>query len=291
MTPFPGLYVVILPTYNRAHTLRRALDSVLGQTDPDWRCVVLDDGSTDGTVDLLRSYAARDARIHYAHDRVNRGGVAMNNEGMEIACRVGAIWSRLGSDDAFLSHKIALDRLAIGTGYGACYGPYQHYGTFRGPWEGSAEWSDELNIPQDARAMLLRGEFAVSWANIAMRTSVLRMVHGRFGSFVDPRLRNMEDYLFNTRAARFTEFAWRARDEAYHQVIIGATAPSQVPFPYLPDAHYTVATTGSASYGPEMLAWRNQDANLTDVCRGDDHARGITPLELPRPEPVVVPYP
>lgn len=282
---YPGLYVVILPTYNRAGTLGRALQSLLGQTDSDWRCHVLDDGSTDGTGELVRGF--KDSRIVYQHFEQNRGGVAMNELGMALACADGTIWARLGSDDWFGPRKIELDRLALGESYGGCYGPYQHYGHFRGPWQGSTEWTGELNSPQDARAMLLRGEFSVSWANIALRTDVLANVRMNFGCFVDPRLRNMEDYLFNVRAARFTEFAWRGHEFGGDRVLVGAVAPEQVPFPYEPDAFYTVATE-SASYGVVMKAWLTRDAQLTDVCRGADHALGITPLALHRPTPVLV---
>lgn len=281
-------FLVVLPTYNRAHTLGRALDSLLAQTDPDWVCAVLDDGSTDHTHDVLAEYLKRDRRINEFIFQGNRGGVAMNEAGMTMACYGDfAYWTRLGSDDAFLSHKLALDRLALAHA-GACYGPYQHYSVFRGPWAASPEWTQELNIPQDARTMLLRGEFAVSWANIALRVEVLHAVQVAFGCFVDPRLRNMEDYLFNTRAARFTEFVWRAREEGGdHQVILGATSREQVPFPYQPDALYTIATE-SASYGAGMLSWRNHDAQMTDVCRGDDALRGIAPADLMTPNPLII---
>lgn len=287
MSGYPGRCVVILPTYNRAHTLARALDSLLAQTDPDWLCYVLDDGSTDGTRALVTDYTARDRRIIYERYE-HRGAVAMNEHGMTLACSGalwgGAFWTRCGSDDWFLPRKIELDRLALAE-HGACFGPYQHRIPFAGPWRDDPAWSDELNIPSPARQTLLGGTFAVSWANIAMRTDVLCQVRTAFGNFVDPRLRNMEDYLFNVRAARFTEFAWRAASVDGRHVIVGATERDQVPWPYAPDAWYTVAGD-SATYGASSQ-WVAQDAEMTLRCRGDDHALGIARVNVKPPQCVI----
>jgi rhamnosyltransferase len=59
---------VVLSTFNGETFLAEQLDSILGQTYADWRLLVRDDGSTDGTVDLLRSYAAKDERIRFLND-------------------------------------------------------------------------------------------------------------------------------------------------------------------------------------------------------------------------------
>jgi hypothetical protein len=59
------------------------------------------------------------------------------------------------------------------------------------------------------KSTLFSGGFVVSWANIAARTSVLKEVRRRFGHFVDPRLRNMEDFLANAYIATVTDFRWR----------------------------------------------------------------------------------
>jgi len=54
---------VLLPVYNSAAFLPAALDSILGQTFADFELIALDGGSTDGSVELLRAAAARDARV------------------------------------------------------------------------------------------------------------------------------------------------------------------------------------------------------------------------------------
>ena len=58
------LVSIILPTYNRCHTIPRAINSVLNQTYTNWELIIVDDGSTDGTKNLLRELI-HDKRIKY----------------------------------------------------------------------------------------------------------------------------------------------------------------------------------------------------------------------------------
>ena len=61
----PPLVSIIIPTFNRAHLLSETLHSVLTQTYTNWECLVVDDGSTDDTEYVVKSYVARDARIQF----------------------------------------------------------------------------------------------------------------------------------------------------------------------------------------------------------------------------------
>lgn len=73
---------IILPTYNRAHCIKRAVDSVLCQTYPHWELLVVDDGSTDNTEEVIAAYAASDERVRYCGQSFNRGVSAARNEGI-----------------------------------------------------------------------------------------------------------------------------------------------------------------------------------------------------------------
>lgn len=76
---------IVLPTYNRAYCIQRAVDSVLRQTWPEWELIVVDDGSTDATEEIMGGFAALDGRVRYYRQRDNRGVSAARNEGIRQA--------------------------------------------------------------------------------------------------------------------------------------------------------------------------------------------------------------
>ncbi len=76
---------VIIPTYNRANLIGATLDSMLAQTYQDWECIVVDDGSTDDTEEVLSAYSNKDARFRYYKrpDNRTKGANACRNYGFE----------------------------------------------------------------------------------------------------------------------------------------------------------------------------------------------------------------
>jgi glycosyltransferase involved in cell wall biosynthesis len=94
---------VIIPTYNRALELSRSIASVLNQTFGEFELVVVDDGSTDHTKDIINSFD--DARIQY-HYTPNQGAAAARNFGVQQAR--ADIVAFLDSDDAWLPEKLAI---------------------------------------------------------------------------------------------------------------------------------------------------------------------------------------
>lgn len=59
------LVSIIIPTYNRAHLIGETLYSVLAQTYTNWECIIVDDGSTDDTVEVVGEYLKKDSRFKY----------------------------------------------------------------------------------------------------------------------------------------------------------------------------------------------------------------------------------
>src|SRR5437868_13597408 len=75
----PVATTVIIPTYNAAATLTRAVRSVVAQTQSDIEVIVADDGSTDSSWDLISEWIGRDPRIRGLRNSVNVGKPAVMN--------------------------------------------------------------------------------------------------------------------------------------------------------------------------------------------------------------------
>lgn len=78
---------IIIPVYNRAERIRMTLDSVLAQTCADWECIVVDDGSTDSTEEVVMEYVRKDERFRFTMRPENRpkGPSAARNHGLSLA--------------------------------------------------------------------------------------------------------------------------------------------------------------------------------------------------------------
>lgn len=100
-----ALVSIILPTYNRAEILPRAIESVLRQTSQEWELIIVDDGSTDTTGALLQSYSQCDHRI-ISVSQNNSGPAASRNTGLRIAN--GYYTTYLDSDDEYLPDHLSL---------------------------------------------------------------------------------------------------------------------------------------------------------------------------------------
>ena len=87
---------VIIPTFNRKHTLQRAIDSVLAQTFKPYEIIIVDDGSKDGTKEwLLQNYPS----VQYIH-QPNNGVSSARNKGIQIS--QGSWIALLDSDDEWM---------------------------------------------------------------------------------------------------------------------------------------------------------------------------------------------
>lgn len=95
---------VVIPTYNRAHTLSKSLNSVLNQTYQNFEIIIVDDGSSDNTEDVIRNFQKKDKRIIYVKHEKNKGQSAAENTGIKIA--KGDYIAFQDSDDEWLPKKL-----------------------------------------------------------------------------------------------------------------------------------------------------------------------------------------
>lgn len=102
------LLSVVIPSYNQAQYIETALASVIGQGDPNLRIAVVDGGSTDGSVDVIRKYASH---LDYWCSEPDGGQTAAINKG--FAKIGGDIRGWLNSDDAYVPGAFAAVRRAF----------------------------------------------------------------------------------------------------------------------------------------------------------------------------------
>ncbi len=119
-----GRVSVIIPSYNRGKYLRQTIESVLDQTYPDVELFVVDDGSTDDSLDIARSYGNRLFVLQHPNGE-NRGQSASINRGLDAA--TGEFVAILDSDDYWMLDKLEKQVVFlesnpdIGLVYGNCY--------------------------------------------------------------------------------------------------------------------------------------------------------------------------
>jgi glycosyltransferase involved in cell wall biosynthesis len=124
---------IILTTYNRTELLMtRAIPSVLAQTDPDWECHVIGDGTEEATADAMADLIARDGRFRFTNlphavypdfdgDRYMVLGYASLNHGLDTA--TGEFITTLADDDAYRpNHNAVLLSAINSTGADFAYG-------------------------------------------------------------------------------------------------------------------------------------------------------------------------
>lgn len=96
---------VIIPAFDREHIIGETLDSILEQSYDNWECLVVDDGSTDNTEKIVRSYCEEDGRIRFFKRPTRRakGATTCRNIGIEESS--GEYFQFLDSDDLIAGNK------------------------------------------------------------------------------------------------------------------------------------------------------------------------------------------
>lgn len=94
---------VFMPAYNSEEFIAEAIESILNQTFKDFEFIIINDGSTDHTWDIIQKYARQDNRIRAYSRCINKGIVYTANEGFELAR--GEYIARMDSDDISLPER------------------------------------------------------------------------------------------------------------------------------------------------------------------------------------------
>lgn len=168
MTDQNPLVSIIIPTYNRAHLIGETLDSIIAQTYANWECIVVDDGSTDKTRELMVDYLTMDSRFHYhlrPEDRLP-GGNAARNYGFEMSKGEYIQW--FDDDDIMLPRFLESKVLIISEGINLIICPVTY-------WDPKTNFKNhkKINIRNSLYEDYLCWEIKVMTPSVLFRKSFL----------------------------------------------------------------------------------------------------------------------
>lgn len=103
MTP---LVTVIMPVYNAERYMEQSIESIIAQTYQKWELLIVDDGSTDSSVQIMQEYCSRDRRIQMILSTSNEGVASARNKGIQTA--KGEYIAFLDSDDLWKAEKLEI---------------------------------------------------------------------------------------------------------------------------------------------------------------------------------------
>lgn len=179
---------VLLPVYNAAPYLRECMDSVLTQTYADFELLVINDGSTDGSEEIILSYT--DPRIRYVKNESNLKLIATLNKGIDMAA--GKYIARMDSDDVCLP-----ERFEKQVNFMEAHGMVGVCGT----------WVKTLGLEKDYEVKFRQGhdeiKFQLFFSNylhhptVMLRKSVLDHYQIKYGNYL-----HIEDYEMWVRMSR-----------------------------------------------------------------------------------------
>lgn len=95
-----------MTAYNSEEYIAQAIESILEQTYKDFEFIIINDGSTDRTSDVVGKYAKTDKRIKFIDNKVNQGLIAVLNQGLDMCA--GEYIARMDSDDISIPERFAL---------------------------------------------------------------------------------------------------------------------------------------------------------------------------------------
>jgi glycosyltransferase involved in cell wall biosynthesis len=147
--PPEPLVSVILPVRDAVATLARAVESVRGQTLPAWELLAVDDGSTDGSTELLHAHAREDGRVRVIGGG-RRGLVAALNQG--LAAARGRLVARLDADDEAhperLAEQVALLNARPDVGLAGCLLDFGGDRAVNAGYALHVDWLNSLMTPE-----------------------------------------------------------------------------------------------------------------------------------------------
>ena len=187
---------VILPTYNRAHLLERSIKSVLGQTCEDLELIVVDDGSTDNTREVVEGLS--DGRVRYVNSGRNKGAPFARNTGIREAA--GRYIAFQDSDDEWAREKLEKQTELLECSAGHVGLVYSGYWMTRGVKKKLMPPSSIHPKNGDLHDLLFAGNF------ITTQTALVRTECFVEGGMFDERLPRLQEWELWLRISKQYQF-------------------------------------------------------------------------------------
>ncbi len=182
---------VIMPCYNVEKYVAEAIESILNQTFTDFEFIIINDGSTDNTAQIIRQYAKQDKRIKFIDNKKNSGFIATSNQCLDLA--TGEYIAKMDSDDISLPERLAkqVEFLDANPEYGMVGCWYKRFGA-----------ADNIQILQK-KCLLLDFLYGFQTTIVMFRRSIVEKYKLRY----DPDFFACEDYEFYSRFVRYAPIA------------------------------------------------------------------------------------
>ena len=245
---------VVIATYNHAPFVRAALDSVLAQVAVNFEVLVADDGSEDGTPDVIRKIS--DTRIKFISHPVNRGACIVTNE--LISRARGEFVAVMNSDDIWLSPnklKFQVDLMRAQPELGASFGRVEFIDTL-----GAQIAKDNLSFgtvfdqPNRTQGEWLRRFFDLG--NCLCHPSVLirRKIYSELG-LLDNRLRQLPDFDMWTRLLKVYPIHVSEHATVGFRILPGENASAQTPVNTYRtiNEHFLLAADFFKDFTPDLI--------------------------------------
>ncbi|WP_281766476.1 glycosyltransferase [Neptunitalea lumnitzerae] len=190
------LVSIIIPTYNRANLLRETLDSVFNQTYSNWECIVIDDGSSDDTFDLMKEYQLKDSRFQFYKrpDTILPGGNGARNYGFTKS--KGGYINWFDSDDIMHTSLLEKKMEAFMKNQNLCYCLCQMR-AFQIDRQGKVNWlktTQAFKEKQDLFVSYIRGGVSLGSPTIIWKRTFLDP-----NNLFDEKLKQSQDLEFNSK--------------------------------------------------------------------------------------------
>ncbi|MDV4314276.1 glycosyltransferase family 2 protein [Acinetobacter indicus] len=193
-----SLISVITPSYNSAYYIQKTIESILGQTYLNWELIIIDDCSSDNSVEVIAKYVDQDERIKLIVLEKNSGAAVARNRGIEEAN--GRFIAFLDSDDSWHPEKLSKQvKFMLENDYDFTYTAYHKVNEY-------GEYLSKVNIP-------LKTQY-----NELLKTCVIGCLTAMYdshklGKVYFPLIRKRQDFALWLKILKLTPYAYGLNED------------------------------------------------------------------------------